>query len=76
MTICNVLATMTIDDNTAVAVEGKRELFYNGIGVLDENGKPFEVLTVGMNYFTDVNDLMDKTPLLIKGNFVSKKMYV
>ena len=75
MTICNVLATMTIDDNTAVAVEGKRELFYNGIGVLDENGKPFEVLTVGMNYFTDVNDLMDKTPLLIKGNFVSKKMY-
>ena len=76
MTICNVLATMTIDDNTAVAVEGKRELFYNGIGVLDENGTPFEVLTVGMNYFTDVNDLMDKTPLLIKGNFVSKKMYV
>ncbi len=76
MIICNVLKTMNIGDNTAVIVDGPRELFRNGIGILDENGKPFEVLSVGINCVDDLEALLDKTSLLINGNFISEKMYI
>lgn len=75
MTICNVLSTMDIDENTAVVVDGSRGLFKNGIGVLDENGKPFEVISVGMD-ISDNEDIAEKTTLLVGGKFSSKKMFV
>ena len=76
MTICNVLHSMTIGANTAVIVDGAGELFRNGTGVLDENGKPYEVLSVGMEYFTEPKNMLDKTSLLIGGDFSSKRLWV
>ena len=76
MTICNVLSTLSIDNNTAIIVDGGAELFYNGIGILDETGKPYEVLSVGMDSGIDVEDLLNKTSLLINGNFSSKRIFV
>ena len=76
MTIYDVLSTMTIGDNTAVIIDGSGELFRNGIGVLDKNGKPYEVLSVGMDCALKTDDILNKTSLLLKGNFLSKKMFV
>ncbi len=76
MTIYNVLKTLTIGNNTAVVVEGPGELLRNGIGILDENGKPYEVLSVGMDNIDNTEDLPEKTSLLLNGSFISNKMYV
>lgn len=74
MTICNVLKTMKIGNNTAVVVDGSKELFYNGLGVLDEKGKPYEVLSVGMDKTFDT--ISDKTSLLLSGSFESTKIFI
>ena len=77
MTICNVLKTMVVGDNTAVVVEGSGSLFRNGVGVLDENGKPYEVLSVGMDSLINMDNMSDdKTSLLLSGLFSSNKMFV
>ncbi len=76
MTICNVLGTMPIGDNTAIIVDNDGELFHNGIGILDEDGKPFEVLSVGMDSGAEPKDMLDKTSLLVRGKFVSKRIFV
>ena len=76
MTICNVLSTLTIDENTAVVVDSSRELFKNGIGVLDENGKPFEVLSVGMDNILSTDNMSGKVSLLLAGNFSSQRLFV
>ena len=76
MTVYNALRTLPIGDDTAVVIDGSRELFRNGIGVLDDEGKPFVVLSVGMDVIEDFNDVEDKTSLLIKGSFKSKMLFV
>ena len=76
MTICNVVRTMKISKNTAVIVEGPREIFRNGIGVLDDKGNPFEVLSVSIDNVADPEENETKTSLLLSGRFSSKKMYV
>ena len=77
MTICRVLSMLPIDDNTAIVVEGSRELFRNGIGILDESGKPYEVLSVGMDDNIDAkSESFDKSSLLVSGTFSSSRIYV
>lgn len=76
MTICKLLNTLNIGDNTAIVVEGSRELFRNGIGVLDDEGKPFEVMSVGMDEIIHSDDMSNKASLLIKGRFASEKLFV
>ncbi len=77
MTICKVLSTLPIDENTAIVVEGSRELFRNGIGILDESGKPYEVLSVGMDDSADATiESIDKSSLLVRGTFSSSRIYV
>ena len=76
MTIYKVLSTLKIDENTAIVVEGPRELFRNGIGILDENGKPYEVLSVGMDGGVDIDSIDNRTSLLINGSFVSDRIFV
>ena len=71
MIVCSILNTLPIDDNTAVVVEGSRDLFRSGTGVLDENGKPYVVLSarVGNNmslaaskpYFNITSSCSDKS---------------
>lgn len=78
MTICNVLSILPIEENTAIVVDTPRKIFRNGIGILDENGKPYEVLSVGMERIGDYDceNVLNKTSLLIAGSFSSKKIYV
>ena len=76
MTVYNVLRTLPIGDDTAVVIDGSRELFRNGTGVLDDAGKPFVVLSVGMDVIEDFANIEDKTSLLIKGDFESKMLFV
>ncbi len=76
MTICNVLNILPIDDDTAIVVEGSRELFHKGIGILDDTGKPHEVLSVGMDGIIDPEVVQNRTSLLIKGIFESTRIYV
>lgn len=75
MTICNVLSTMSVGNNTAV-VDGSGELFRNVMGILDENGKPYEVLSVGVDSMVDADDILNKTSLLLNSSFISKRMFV
>ncbi len=70
----NVLSTMTVDGNTAAVVDGSGELFHNGISVQDENGKSYEVISVGTGSAIKGDALLDKTSLLIKGKFESKRI--
>lgn len=76
MTVCNILSNIPIDENTAIVVEGSRELFGSGTGILDENGKPFVVLSVGMDGPINTDAMLNKASLLIEGNFDSKKLFV
>jgi hypothetical protein len=76
MTVCNILNTLPIGNDTAVVVEGSRDLFQIGTGVLDENGKPYVVLSVGMEEYFNPEDMMNKSSLLLEGNFASKRLFV
>ena len=38
MTVFKVIGRMSVGDNTAIVVDGKGNLFHNGVGILDENG--------------------------------------
>lgn len=74
--IYSVITTLPIGENTTVLVDGDAKSFKKGIGILDDNGKPFEVLSVGMSCSGDVDELLSKTSLLVKGQFSSKKLFV
>ena len=76
MTVFKVIGRMSVGDNTAIVVDGKGNLFHNGVGILDENGKPYEVLSVGMDSGINVEEMLNKTSLLIEGNFVSSKLFI
>lgn len=76
MTICKVLDILPIEDNTAIVAEGDRQLFKNGIGILDENGKPFLVLSVGMDTVFDTTNVPNRVSLLLEGKFSSHKLFV
>ena len=76
MTICNVLSTMKVGNNTAVIVDGSGEMFRNGMCILDDSGRPYEVLSVGMDVIVDTNEILKKTSLLVKGVFTSKGIFV
>jgi hypothetical protein len=76
MVIYNVIDTLPIGNNTSVLIDGDGKYFKNGVGILDENGKPYEVLTVAMSSGRNIDDLLNKTSLLVKGKFSSKKLFV
>ena len=76
MTVFKVIGRMSVGDNTAIVVDCKGNLFHNGVCILDENGKPYEVLSVGMDSGVNVEEMLNKTSLLIEGNFVSSKLFI
>ena len=75
MKIYNVLKTLKVGKNTAVLVEGRGYDFRNGVAVLDSKGKPYMVLSVGMDAGNDTKSL-DRTSLLVKGKFKSNSLFV
>lgn len=75
MTVIDILGTKYINGNTAVVIKGNGAPIKNGTGVLDSNGKPYTVISVGMSSGEEVNS-EKTTALLVEGVFDSKKMYV
>ncbi len=76
MTICNVLSTISIGKNTAIVVDSSRDLFRNGTGILDEKGRPHEVISVGMDNLIPSPVPSDKVSLLVSGRLSTGKIYV
>ena len=73
MTIFDVIETAPINGDTTVIVKGDDSVLKNGIGVLDSNGKPYRIKSVGL---TSRGDGSVTTPILIEGTFNSSRMYV
>ncbi len=69
----NVISTLKIGDNTSVIIDDKGKDFKNGIGILDEKGNSYIVLSVGMN---NSKSNRETTTLLIQGHFNSEKIYI
>lgn len=76
MKIYNVIKVLPVGDNTAVIIDGTGEMFANGTGILDENGTPFEVLSVGMSSSEDFSVADRRADLLVKGSFRSGRLFV
>ena len=73
MTILNVVDTASINGDTTVVVNGDDSVLKNGIGVLDANGKPYIVKSIGLTSRTGGKTTI---PLLIEGSFSSDKIFV
>lgn len=73
MKVHNVISKLRIGDNTSIVINDKGKDIYNGIGILDENGTPYVVLSVGMN---NTKGELKTTTLLIEGEFNSNKIFV
>lgn len=77
MIVYDVIDTLSIGENTAVLISGDRIPLKNGASILDENGETYEVISVGMSGgYANIEDLLSRTSLLIKGHFSSTKLYV
>lgn len=73
MQVHDIINTLKIGDNTSVIINDKGKDIKNGIGVLDEKGQPYIVLSVGMN---KAKGSIRTTTLLIKGHFDSRKTFI
>lgn len=73
MTILDVIDTAPINGDTTVIVRGDDSVLKNGIGILDAEGKPFRIKSVGL---TSGDGDRLTTPLLVEGSFSSTRMYV
>ena len=73
MKVYNVIDTLKIGDNTSVVIGDKGEDIKNGTGILDDKGRPYVVLSVGMS-----NDKgkIETTTLLLEGTFESDKIFI
>ena len=74
MTILEVVGTAPINGNTTVVVKGSGDVLKNGIGILDGEGKPYQVISVGMS--SPDRAFGKTTVLLVGGNFSSNRMFV
>ena len=73
MTILDVVETAPVNGNTTVIVKGDDSVLKNGIGILDANGRPYRLISVGLT--SGINDERT-TPLLVEGNFASTTIFV
>lgn len=73
MTILDVIDTAPINGDTTVIVKGDDTVLKNNIGILDADGKPHRLKSVGLTSGTEEGAT---TPLLVEGEFVSSKIYV
>lgn len=73
MTILDVVGTAPINGDTTVIVKGDDSVLKNGIGILDAEGKPYKLISVGLAAGTGDGRT---TPLLVEGSFDSTKIFV
>ncbi len=73
MTILEVIDSAPINGDTTVIIKGDDSVLKNGIGILDANGKPYKIKSVGMTSTVGGNET---TPLLVEGDFRSSRIFV
>ena len=73
MTILDVIDSAPINGDTTVIVKGDDSILKNGIGILDADGKPHRIKSVGLT--SGIGD-RTTTPVLVEGDFESSKVYV
>ena len=73
MTILYVVETAPINGDTTVIVKGDDSILKNGIGILDSEGRPFMIKSVGL---TSGEGDRITTPLLVEGTFSSTRIFV
>lgn len=73
MKVHKVIDTLQIGDNTSIIIADNGMDIKNGVGILDERGKPYIILSVGMN---NSGGKMKTTSLLVEGHFNSKKIFI
>ena len=73
MKVFNVTSSLRVGNNTSIVIDDKCIDLKNGMGILDANGKPYIILSIGM---ANTKGNMETTNLLIEGEFNSKKVFV
>ncbi len=73
MTILDVIESAPINGDTTVIVKGDDSVLKNGIGIIDANGKPFKIKSVGL---TSGDSDGTTTPVLVEGKFDSPRIFV
>lgn len=68
-----VIDTLKIGSNTSIIIKDKGIGLKNGTALLDDTGKPYVILSVGMN--NDKGNI-ETTTLLLEGDFKSKRIFV
>ena len=73
MKVIKVKDRLKIGKNTSVIIDDNGKELKNGMGVLDADGNPYVILSIGMN---SIKGSMDTTTLLLEGDFDSDKIFV
>jgi len=73
MRVMKVIDTLKVGNNTLIAVDDPCEDIKNGYGVIDENGKPHEIISIGTN---NNKKSINITNILIEGDIKAKKIFV
>lgn len=69
-----VIDTFSIGGNTSVTIEGNGDELCNGLGITDEKGREYRILSVAMVHYENPSDIKKSTALLIEGNFTGKEI--
>lgn len=72
MRAVKVINTLKIGNNTAIILDDKCKDIKNGTAILDDKGKPYIILSVGMD---SSKGSLEKASVLIEGSFKSEKIY-
>lgn len=64
-----IIDKLPINNNTIVSIEGNGNGLKNGIDVVNELGKRFKILSVGMIRMVNAEDIGKITSLMIEGTF-------
>lgn len=72
----DVLGVLPIGKNTSVIISGDGRHLKNGISIKDENGKSYNLLSIGMDAGKAAKDMGKTTALLIEGGFEAKSIIV
>lgn len=73
MTILNVIDTAEINGDTTVIVQCDDSVPKNGIGILDDNGKPHLVKSIEL---TSGEGTETTVPILVEGMFSSSRIFL
>lgn len=73
MRVLKIMDTLKIGNNTLLAVDDPCEDLKNGCALLDEQGKPHIIISIGTN---SNKENINITNILIKGDIQSQNIFI